>query len=150
MMIFLMAYLLGVNIPNNKPVHIALKKVYGIGYTTAKIICHRLHLNPQYKVFQLTDLQNNLLMKEIKYFLTHTELKKKIKAHVDQLIQMRSYRGIRHVLGLPVRGQRTRSNARTQRSLFKKRLTNQTKTVDKKVLKKSNSQKKNISTKKKK
>lgn len=134
----MMIYVLGVNIPNNKPVHIALKKIYGIGYTTAQLICHRLHLNPRYKVFQLTDLQQNALMKEIKYFLTHTELRKHIKTHVDLLIQMRSYRGIRHVLGLPVRGQRTRSNAKTQRN---KRSLYKVKTPDKKWMKKSNSQK---------
>jgi small subunit ribosomal protein S13 len=128
-----MLYVLGVNLPGNKSVRIGLNAFYGIGNKTSRIICHRLNINPQYRVNELTDLQINLLVKQIKYYTIDMDLKKKIKGNIDKLISIKCYRGLRHSYGLPVRGQRTRSNGRTQRSLSNKF----TKTLKVKSLKKS-------------
>jgi small subunit ribosomal protein S13 len=119
-----MLNVLGVNLPGNKSVRIALNRLYGIGNKTSQIICDKLHINPQYRINQLTDLQLNYLIKEIKNYTINIDLRKKIKANIDKLIKIRSYRGLRHSYGLPVRGQRTRSNGRTQKYLSKKLVKN--------------------------
>lgn len=115
-----MLYVLGVNLPGNKAVHLGLKYFYGIGPKTAQVICHRLQINPQYRVKELTDLQINLLVKQLKPYTIDMDLKKQIKSNIEKLINIKSYRGLRHSYGLPVRGQRTRSNGKTQKYLSKK------------------------------
>jgi small subunit ribosomal protein S13 len=112
-----MLYILGVNLPDNKSVRIGLNSFYGIGNKTSKIICDKLNINVQYHVNQLTDLQINNLIKEIKNYTIEMDLIKKKKDHIERLINIKSYRGFRHSFGLPVRGQRTRSNGKTQKSL---------------------------------
>jgi len=113
-------YLLGVNIPENKPIIIGLTYIYGIGNARAKLICHKLHINPLSKPKDLINKQLNKLGKLINQFSIEIDLKKNIKNNIQNLINLGTYRGLRHKLGLPVRGQRTRSNARTQRYLSKK------------------------------
>lgn len=115
-----MLNVLGVNLPGQKSVRIALNRLYGIGNKTSQLICNKLHINPRYRIRQLTDLQLNLLIKEIKNYTINMDLRKKIQANIDKLIKIRSYRGLRHSYGLPVRGQRTRSNGRTQKYLSNK------------------------------
>lgn len=115
-----MLYILGVNLSEKKSVKIALSAFYGIGIKTSTKICHKLNINPQYPVSSLTDSQINLLMNEIKNYTINMDLKKKIKSNVDKLILIKCYRGLRHNYGLPVRGQRTRSNGRTQKYLSNK------------------------------
>lgn len=119
-----MLNVLGVNLPGNKSVRVALNGLYGIGYHTSQIICDKLHINSHYRINQLTDLQLNYLIKEIKIYTINVDLKKKITSNIDKLIKIRSYRGLRHSYGLPVRGQRTRSNGRTQKYLSKKLVKN--------------------------
>jgi len=115
-----MLYVLGVNLPDKKSVRIGLNSFYGIGNKTSKIICDRLNINVQYHVNQLTDLQINNLIKEIKNYTIEMDLRKKKKDNIEKLINIKSYRGFRHSFGLPVRGQRTRSNGKTQKLLSNK------------------------------
>jgi len=145
-----MLNVLGVNLPGNKSVRIGLNHLYGLGNKTSKIICDKLHINPQYRINQLTDLQLNRLIKEIKNYTINIDLKKKIKANIDKLIKIRAYRGLRHSYGLPVRGQRTRTNGRTQKYLSKKVIKNlNVKEFKKKVKVKEVKQSKNKISKKK-
>lgn len=113
-------YLLGVNIPENKPIVIGLTSIYGIGEARAKLICHKLHINPLSRPKDLVNKQLSQLGKLINQYTIEIDLKKRIKTDIQNLMNTGSYRGLRHKLGLPVRGQRTRSNARTQRYLSKK------------------------------
>ena len=115
-----MLYILGINLLNKKTVKIALKTYYGIGESRANQICNKLSINANYKIKNLRDNEINLLIKEIKNFNIDINLKKQINNNISNLINIKCYKGIRHHLGLPVRGQRTRSNARTIRSLSKK------------------------------
>ena len=115
-----MLYILGVNIPDNKSIVIGLTYIYGIGPTLSKLICHKLHINPLSKPKDLINKQLNLLAKLVNEYTIEMDLKKSIKDNIENLIHLGTYRGLRHKLGLPVRGQRTRSNARTQRYLSKK------------------------------
>jgi small subunit ribosomal protein S13 len=115
-----MLNVLGVNLPGNKSVRIALNRLYGIGNKTSQTICNKLHINPQFLINELTDLQLNYLIKEIKNYTINIDLRKKIRYNIDKLIKIRCYRGLRHSYGLPVRGQRTRSNGKTQKYLSKK------------------------------
>jgi small subunit ribosomal protein S13 len=115
-----MSYILGVNIPEEKHVIIGLRKIFGIGPFRAKLICDTLSINKHFRIKDLTDLKKSRLIKEIQTYTTEGDLKKEIKNNIDKLISIKSYHGLRHNLGLPVRGQRTRSNAKTQRFLSKK------------------------------
>jgi small subunit ribosomal protein S13 len=115
-----MLYVLGKNLPDNKSVKTGLNAIYGIGNKRSRMICDRLSINPEYRIRQLTDLQINLLINEIKHYTIDMDLKKIIKGNIDKLINIKCYRGLRHGHGLPVRGQRTRSNGRTQKSLSNK------------------------------
>ena len=115
-----MLYVLGKNLPDNKSVKTGLNAIYGIGNKRSRIICDRLSINPEYRIHQLTDLQINLLINEIKHYTIDMDLKKIIKGNIDKLINIKCYRGLRHGYGLPVRGQRTRSNGRTQKYLSNK------------------------------
>jgi small subunit ribosomal protein S13 len=115
-----MLYLLGVNLPEKKCVTIALRTFYGIGNKTSKRICDRLNINYLHRVEKLTDSQMGALIKEIKNYTIDMDLRKQIRSDIDNLINIKSYRGLRHGHGLPVRGQRTRSNGKTQKLLSHK------------------------------
>lgn len=116
-----MLYIFGVNIPNDKKVYIALTAIYGIGHKRALDICNMIGLNHNYKVNELTDSQISRMSKIIeRNYLIESELRKNEDSNIKRLIQIGSYRGIRHVSGLPVRGQRTHTNAQTKRTLSRK------------------------------
>ena len=103
---------------NNKNIYIYLISIYGVNKKTSLYICNFLGINPYSKVLYLTNLE----LKKIEYFieqkyLTDRKLKQKIKSNIKQLIDLKCYKGRRHFLGLPVRGQRTQDNAKTQKRL---------------------------------
>ena len=115
-----MLKLYGVNIPGHLPVNLGLTLIYGIGHNNSIVICNKLTINPLLKIDQLSNYQIALLIKEIRKYSIEADLKKLIKSNINQLILIGSYRGLRHKNGFPVRGQRTRSNAKTQKFLSKK------------------------------
>lgn len=110
----------GVDIPNDKPTYISLQYLYGIGQMRAMEICFDLHLDPHRKARELSDDDlariSNLLDKE---FLVEGQLRRAVQQHIQRLKDIQSYRGYRHRRNLPVRGQRTRTNARTRKGVKK-------------------------------
>lgn len=105
----------GVNIPN-KRLEIALTYVYGIGQTTAKNICSSIKISPDKKVDMLGEDEISKLRAHIeKEYTVEGDLRREISMNIKQLIDIASYRGIRHRKKLPVRGQRTHTNARTRK-----------------------------------
>lgn len=112
-----MARIEGVNVPNEKCVVISLTYIYGIGQTTAKKICKAVNIPEDLRTKDLTEDQLNEIRKAIKELvpLTEGDLKRKVQGDVKALIDVSCYRGIRHVKRLPVRGQRTHTNARTRK-----------------------------------
>ena len=115
-----MLYILGVNIPNNKSVKIALTHIYGIGPNRANIICNKQHIMEATRVNNLSDTQINNLTKEIKTYTIETDLKKLRRENIKRFIDIGNYKGFRHSASLPVRGQRTHTNAKTQKFLSRK------------------------------
>lgn len=111
-----MPRILGVDIPDNKPLHISLRYIYGIGPTLALKICEELSLDPQVRANSLgeNDLSriNQLLQAQ---YLVEGDLKRKVQNDIRRHITIKSYRGSRHKLNLPCRGQRTRTNSRTRK-----------------------------------
>jgi len=106
----------GVDIPNNKPIYISLTYLYGIGQAKAVEICYTLNINPQIRASELSEDQvsqiSNLIDKE---YVTEGQLRRSIQQDITRLRDIQSYRGIRHRRGLPVRGQKTKTNARTRK-----------------------------------
>ena len=105
----------GVNIPNNQHLIIALTAIYGIGTPTAKKICLDLNLEESVKVKDMTDAQIDLIRDYISKITVEGDLRREVTMNIKRLIDIGSYRGLRHKKGLPVRGQRTRTNARTRK-----------------------------------
>lgn len=111
-----MARISGVNIPNDKRVEVALTYIYGIGLTTSKKILNELKIDINTRVKALSEEDLNKLRKKIeKDFRVEGELKRDKAANIKRLKEIRSYRGTRHVKGLPARGQRSKTNNRTVR-----------------------------------
>ncbi len=111
-----MARIAGVDIPRDKRVEIALTYVYGIGRPSALQICQSSGVDVNTKVRDLTDDEVSRMREFIdKNYTVEGELRKQIRQEIQRLIEINCYRGIRHRRGLPVRGQRTRTNARTRR-----------------------------------
>jgi small subunit ribosomal protein S13 len=111
-----MARIAGVDIPRDKRVDISLRYIYGIGATTAKTIVTSAQVNAGTKVRDLTDEEVSRIREIIdKQFTVEGDLRREVRQNVQRLIEINCYRGIRHRRGLPVRGQRTRTNARTKR-----------------------------------
>ena len=110
-----MARIAGVNIPDNKHIGVALTSIYGVGRSTAVTLCHTLSIEPMTKVSQLTEAQLELLRTEIGKLNVEGDLRRQISMNIKRLMDLGCYRGLRHRKGLPVRGQRTHSNARTRR-----------------------------------
>lgn len=115
-----MARIAGINIPTNKRVHVALTYIHGIGPTSAKAICAACGIgdgiNSYPRVNELLDEQLNKIREEIdKNFKVEGELRREVSMNIKRLMDMSCYRGLRHRKGLPVRGQRTHTNARTRK-----------------------------------
>lgn len=110
-----MARIAGVNIPDNKHVVIALTAIYGIGRTTSKKLCEAVKINPSSKVSQLSDADLESLRNEIAKITVEGDLRRVVTMNIKRLLDLGCYRGLRHRRGLPVRGQRTKTNARTRK-----------------------------------
>ncbi len=111
-----MARVAGVEIPDNKVLKISLTYIYGIGDTIAKKVISDLKLDADTKVKDLSDTQLTQLRSYIDENVTvEGHLRQQVFRNIKRLIDIRSYRGIRHKIGMPVRGQRTRVNARTRK-----------------------------------
>jgi small subunit ribosomal protein S13 len=111
-----MARLAGVDLPAKKRVEIGLTYIYGIGRTRSLSLCHRAGINPVKKVSDLTEDEVNRVRTILEEEgAVEGDLRKETSMNVKRLIEMGSYRGLRHRRGLPVRGQRTHTNARTRK-----------------------------------
>ena len=110
-----MARIVGVDIPNDKVVVIALTYIYGIGLTTSKKILKATGIDEGKRVKDLTDAELAKIRAELAHHKTEGELKREILLNIKRLQEIGCYRGIRHRRGLPVRGQRTKTNARTRK-----------------------------------
>jgi len=115
-----MLYIFGVNIPEKKSVQIGLTYIKGIGSKQSKLICNKFGFTTNYKINNLTEIQIYKLINYIqKNFLIENHLKKDIQLNIERFIEIRSYKGKRHMYNLPVRGQRTHTNAQTSKKLNK-------------------------------
>ncbi|MDR3210751.1 MAG: 30S ribosomal protein S13 [Planctomycetota bacterium] len=111
-----MPRILGVDIPGDKVVTIALTYLYGVGDTTAKAICVELGIQPNIRAKNLTDDELGRIAGLLdKSYVAEGQLRRQIMQNIQRLKKIGCYRGIRHGRGLPVRGQRTRTNARTRK-----------------------------------
>jgi small subunit ribosomal protein S13 len=115
-----MPRILGVDVPNNKPTYISLTYLYGIGRPRSIEICYRLQIDPLKRANDLSEDEvgriTNLLDKE---YTIEGQLRRSVQQDIARLRDIHSYRGSRHRRGLPVRGQRTRTNARTRKGVKK-------------------------------
>lgn len=111
-----MARIAGVNIPTQKRVEIGLQAIYGIGPAKAKDICEKLEIPAARRVHQLTDDEILKIREAIDHgFKVEGDLRREVSMNIKRLMDLGSYRGLRHRKGLPVRGQRTHTNARTRK-----------------------------------
>lgn len=111
-----MARIEGVDLPRNKPTWVALTYIYGIGRTSAHKIVEQAGVDGRTRVFQLTDHEVARIREVIQqHYRVEGELRKETAMNIKRLIDLGAYRGIRHRKGLPVRGQRTHTNARTRK-----------------------------------
>jgi small subunit ribosomal protein S13 len=110
------ARIAGVNIPTNKRVEVALTYIYGIGPAKAKEICSRIGVPPERRVNELTDAEVVQIRETIdRNYTVEGDLRREVAMNIKRLMDLGSYRGLRHRRGLPVRGQRTHTNARTRK-----------------------------------
>ena len=110
-----MARIAGINIPTNKHILIGLQSIFGIGQTRSKLICETLKLDPSTKVSELTEDQLESIRVAISKFEVEGDLRREVAMNIKRLRDLGCYRGIRHRKSLPLRGQRTKTNARTRK-----------------------------------
>ncbi|ACE84398.1 30S ribosomal protein S13 [Cellvibrio japonicus] len=110
-----MARIAGVNIPDNKHAVISLTYVYGIGRTTAKQICAATGIAEDTKIGTLSEEQMDAIRAEVGKHTVEGDLRREINMNIKRLMDLGCYRGLRHRRGLPLRGQRTKTNARTRK-----------------------------------
>ena len=110
-----MARIAGINIPANKHAVIGLQSIFGIGRTRAKQICASAGVKPETKVKDLTDAEVEALRTQVTRFTVEGDLRREVSMSIKRLMDLGCYRGLRHRRGMPVRGQRTRTNARTRK-----------------------------------
>jgi small subunit ribosomal protein S13 len=110
-----MARIAGVNIPNHKHAEIALTAIFGIGRTRAQKACDAAKVPRSAKVKDLTEEQMERLRDEVGKFTVEGDLRREVTMNIKRLMDLGCYRGVRHRRGLPLRGQRTRTNARTRK-----------------------------------
>ena len=110
-----MARIAGINIPVNKHTVIALQAIYGIGSTRAKKICETSGVKPDASVKNLSEAEVETLRSEVAKFTVEGDLRREVSMNIKRLMDLGCYRGIRHRRGLPLRGQRTKTNARTRK-----------------------------------
>jgi len=110
-----MARIAGVNIPNHQHAEIALTAIYGIGRTRARSICNAAGVLSSTKIKDVDDSGLDKLREEVTKFIVEGDLRREVTMNIKRLMDLGCYRGARHRRGLPVRGQRTRTNARTRK-----------------------------------
>ena len=110
-----MARIAGINIPVQKHTVIALTSIYGIGQTSAQAICNATGVKPETKVKDLSEAELEAIRGEVTKYVVEGDLRRAVSMNIKRLMDLGCYRGIRHRRGLPLRGQRTRTNARTRK-----------------------------------
>lgn len=110
-----MARIAGINVPVQKHTVIALTSIYGIGHTRAKQICAAAGIAPDVKIRDLSEAEVEQLRTEVAKFSVEGDLRREVSMDIKRLKDLGCYRGVRHRRGLPVRGQRTKTNARTRK-----------------------------------
>jgi small subunit ribosomal protein S13 len=115
-----MPRILGVDIPSNKQITVALRYIYGIGPSRAKEICQRAQIEESMKASELTEAHVSAITQLLQdSYMVEGDLRRQTAQNIRRLIAIGSYRGMRHRRGLPVRGQRTKTNARTRKGAKK-------------------------------
>ncbi len=110
-----MARIAGINIPVNKHAVIALTSIYGIGRTRAKNICEAAGIEPTKKIRDLSPEEIEKIRNEVGKYTVEGDLRREVSMNIKRLMDLKCYRGLRHRRSLPVRGQRTKTNARTRK-----------------------------------
>lgn len=110
-----MARIAGVNLPKDKRIEVALTAIFGIGRSLSKQLLEKLKINPDTKVKDLSESDINKLREAIDKIATEGDLRRKVSMDIKQLQEIGTYRGFRHKRGLPCRGQKTKTNARTKK-----------------------------------
>jgi len=110
-----MARIAGINIPTDKHIVIGLQSIFGIGQTRSKLICETLKLDPSTKVSKLTEDELESIRVAVSKFEVEGDLRREVSMNIKRLRDLGCYRGIRHRKSLPLRGQRTKTNARTRK-----------------------------------
>ncbi len=110
-----MARIAGVNVPDRKPVWIALQSIYGIGRKFSKDMCTATGIDPTRRMNELSEDELNQLRTETEKYSIEGDLRREVSMNIKRLMDMACYRGLRHRKHLPVRGQNTRTNARTRK-----------------------------------
>ncbi len=110
-----MARIAGINVADHKHSEIALTAIYGVGRETARQICQQVKIEPSVKIKELSEEQLESIRKVISTLTVEGDLRREVSMNIKRLMDLGCYRGIRHRRGLPLRGQRTRTNARTRK-----------------------------------
>ncbi len=110
-----MARIAGINIPTDKHIVIGLQSIFGIGKTRSKLICEILKLDPSTKVSELTEDELESIRATVSKYEVEGDLRREVAMNIKRLRDLGCYRGIRHRKSLPLRGQRTKTNARTRK-----------------------------------
>jgi small subunit ribosomal protein S13 len=110
-----MARIAGINVPDHKHAVIALTSIYGIGRQTASEICVKVGITPSIKIKELSEEQLEAIRNVVSRITVEGDLRREVSMNIKRLMDLGCYRGIRHRRGLPLRGQRTRTNARTRK-----------------------------------
>lgn len=114
-----MARIAGINVPDHKHADVALTAIYGIGRSRARKICEAVKIEPSHKISSLSEDQIEALRNEVAQYTVEGDLRREVSMHIKRLVDLGTYRGIRHRRGLPLRGQRTKTNARTRKGVRK-------------------------------
>ena len=110
-----MARIAGINIPVHQHTELALTTIYGIGRNSAKRICTQSGIKPSSKIKDLTEAELDSIRAEVANYTVEGDLRRTVSMNIKRLMDLGCYRGVRHRRGLPLRGQRTRTNARTRK-----------------------------------
>ena len=121
----------GINISDSKRLPYGLRAIYGIGHSRARLILSNAKVDAKKRGKELTPDEENAIRKEIERFKIEGELKRETAGNVKRLKDIKSYRGVRHTRGLPVRGQRTKTNSRTRRGNVRKTMGTGRRTAEK-------------------
>ena len=110
-----MARIAGVNIPDNKHVRVSLTYIYGVGNSLSTVVCNKLGISLDKTVSDLTEQELESLRTELNNYVVEGDLRREVSTNIKRLMDLGCYRGIRHRRGLPVRGQKSKTNARTRK-----------------------------------